>query len=447
MHPPFYWMGCVMRNSNQNQRQHIVEKSLHELFSPGWLREKAKETGVIQRERKIDPVILFWVLVLGFGVRLQRNLANLRRNYEEQAATELCASSFYERFSPAFTKFLHECVLHGIEAQAQQPGRILKEKLEGFKDLLIQDSTIIRLHEKLANKWPAARTRRIAAGVKVSLLVSAVADGAHRVKLVAEKTAEIKTLKIGSWVKDRILLIDLGFFKYQIFDRIEKHGGYFVSRLKGNTNPLIVGVHRKWRGRTIPVVGEKLRDILPRLKRGVLDVEVEVSFSRRAYRGKKSNGTQRFRLVGIYNEEEGKYHLYLTNILPERLSAEDIALLYRARWEVELIFKELKSRYGLDVLPSANPQIIEAFLWIGILTLLVSRRVFLLVRSYFPEKAKRFTHMRWATIFAERSPRLLDRVLEHVGLEADFPELLEIYGSQAVDPNVNRKRLMEEWVA
>ena len=436
-----------MRRSRKKQPQRIIEKSLHELFPPDWLREKAKETGAIQRERKIDPVILFWVLVLGFGVRLQRNLASLRRNYEEQAATELCASSFYERFSPEFVKFLHECVLHGIEVQAQQPGRILKEKLEGFKDLLIQDSTIIRLHEKLAKIWPAARARKIAAGVKVSLLVSAVADGVHRVKLVAEKTAEIKTLRIGPWVKDRILLIDLGFFKYQIFDSIERNGGYFISRLKENTNPLIVGVHRKWRGRTIPVVGEKLRDLLPRLKRGVLDVEVEVSFSRRAYRGKKSNGTQRFRLIGIYNKEEGKYHLYLTNIPPERLSSEEIALLYRARWEVELIFKELKSRYGLDVLPSANPQVIEAFLWIGILTLLVSRRVFLLVRSYFPEKAERFTHMRWATVFAEKSPRLLDSVLDYVGLDADFPILLDIYGSQAVDPNVNRRRLMEEWVA
>jgi hypothetical protein len=41
----------------------------------------------------------------------------------------------------------------------------LKDKLVGFEDLVIQDSTIIRLHEKLADKWPAARTKKVAAGL------------------------------------------------------------------------------------------------------------------------------------------------------------------------------------------------------------------------------------------------------------------------------------------
>jgi len=72
--------------------------------------------------------------------------------------------------------FLRKCVLHAIEFQAQQIGRVLDDKLKRFKDLDIQDSTIIRLHESLAKIWPAARTKKIAAGVKVSCIVSAVAD-------------------------------------------------------------------------------------------------------------------------------------------------------------------------------------------------------------------------------------------------------------------------------
>ena len=39
--------------------------------------------------------------------------------------------------------FLQRCVLHAIEFQAQQPGRVLGDKLNRFKDLVIQDSTII----------------------------------------------------------------------------------------------------------------------------------------------------------------------------------------------------------------------------------------------------------------------------------------------------------------
>ena len=424
-----------------------VVQRMNALFPADFIRKTAKDTGAFVRERKIDPVTMFWVLVLGFGVTLERSLAALRRRYETEAATELSSSSWYDRFTPEFVEFLHRCVLHGIEVQAQQPGRILKEKLADFKDLVIQDSTIVRLHESLAKEWPAARSRKVAAGVKVNVVVSAVADGLHTVRLLAERTSEMKALRLGPWVKDRILLLDLGYFKYGVFDRVQQNGGYFVTRLKRNVNPLIVDVNRRWRGNAVPLVGERLQDVLPRLKRQVLDLVVEVEFKRRKYKGKRSQVRERFRLVGVYNEEERKYHLYLTNIGKERLDAEDVALLYRARWEVELLFKELKSRYSLDIIPSMKPEVVEAFIWIGILTLLCSRRLFIMVRSANPKKAKRFTHMRWANSFAEHAQRLLGAILDSNDLEYSIWTLMEIYESQAVDPNVKRERLMEDWVA
>ena len=63
------------------------------MFPEGWLRETARETGLIKRERKIDPTIIFWVLTLRFGVRLQRTLASLKRQYEKEANTSLSDSS------------------------------------------------------------------------------------------------------------------------------------------------------------------------------------------------------------------------------------------------------------------------------------------------------------------------------------------------------------------
>ena len=87
---------------------------------------------------------------------------------------KLSISSFYERFTPKMVDFLQKCVLHAIEFQAQQPGRVLGDKLNRFKDLVIQDSTIIRLHESLAKICPP-QGRKVAAGVKVSCVVSAIA--------------------------------------------------------------------------------------------------------------------------------------------------------------------------------------------------------------------------------------------------------------------------------
>ena len=420
---------------------------LIQMFSEEFLRDLARETEFIKRQRKIDPVQFFWVLVLGFGVDFLRSIRALERRYETEVNIELSDGALYDRFTPELVAFLRECVLHAIEFQAQQQSRALGEKLNGFKDIIIQDSTIIRLHESLSDLWPATRSTRVAAGVKVSCIVSAVADGVKSVKILPERTSEIKTLRIGPWVKDRILLVDLGFFKYGIFDKIDKYHGNFVSRLKSNANPTIVQLNRKCRGNSISVEGKKLKDVLPHLRRDVLDVMVGVTFKRRKYKEKRTIVTKLFRVVAVLNKETGEYHVYMTNISVERLSAEDIASLYGARWEIEMVFKELKSYYRMDQIDSRNPVIIESLIWVSILTLMCSRRVLQLIRNANPEKANRYTHLRWAKVFGEHAHQLLKEVLESMGMHPDMLVLYDVYLNHGCDPNIKRERLMESWVA
>nr|QNO48918.1 hypothetical protein MOGPJHGO_00021 [Methanosarcinales archaeon ANME-2c ERB4] len=420
---------------------------LRQMFPEEFLRNLAQKTGFIKRIRKIDPVTFFWVLTLGFGVDFLRSIRAFERRYETEANIKLSDGALYDRFTPELVEFLRECVLHAIEFQVQQRSRVLGEKLNGFKDIIIQDSSIIRLHESLANLWPATRSTRVAAGIKVSCIVSVVADGVKSVKLFPERTSEVKTLNIGPWVRDRIFLIDLGFFKYGVFDRIDKYHGSFVSRLKSNANPTIVQLNRTCRGNSISVEGKKLKDVLPHLKRGILDVMVEVKFKRRKYRGKRTTVTKLFRVVAVLNEETGDYHIYMTNIPVTRLSAEDIASLYGARWEIEMVFKELKSYYRMDQINSKNTDIIKSLVWVSILTLMCSRRVLQLIRNVDPEKANRYTHLRWAKVFGENAHQLLKEVLESMGMHLDMSVLYDIYLNHGCDPNIRRERLMEGWVA
>ncbi len=42
---------------------------------------------------------------------------------------------------------------------------------------------------------------------------------------------------------------------------------------------------------------------------------------------------------------------------------------------------------------------------------------------------------------------LLDAVLDYAEIDAGLMELFGVYQSQALDPNVNRKRLMDKWRA
>lgn len=428
------------------------------MFSPEWLGDIATKVGYVQRNRKIDPVTFFWVLVLGFGVGVQRTLASLRRAYETASAETLVPSSFYDRFNKGLIDFLKECLVHGIADLASHASLTLSDKLKGFKDLMVADGTIIRLHDKLAEQFPGARGK---AELKIHAAIG-ITSNTKSIAIYSGKTADIKTMRIGSWVQDNILLFDLGYFKYELFSRIRGNGGYFVSRLKKSANPTIVSVLRTHRGNTIDLAGKKLKDVLPGLKREVIDVEVEVSFKGRASKSKKTEKDgafevyhpkgdipkvkETFRLVGVLNEESKTYHLYLTNIAPEQLSAEDVALLYRARWSIELVFKELKSLYQLDVISSGAPAVVESLVLVAMLTLVVSHRLLSHMRMLAPEKSARFTPLRWAESFYAIAPVIMSRVLKAAGID-EAPLLLIVYFmGEGVDPNVNRERLLSPWV-
>ena len=130
--------------SNDEKRVDLMVEIIVEMFSEEFLRNTVREARVIIREGELDPVILFWVLTADFGVRFLSTIRGLKRKYEEKAEVGLSVSSFYERFTPEMEDFLQRCVFHAIAFQAQQPGRVLGDKLKRFKDLVIQDSTIIR---------------------------------------------------------------------------------------------------------------------------------------------------------------------------------------------------------------------------------------------------------------------------------------------------------------
>ena len=110
----------------------VIEKDLCKLFPKEWIRNAAKETGLIKRERKIEAFVLLWTLVFSFGVHLPRNLANMKRKYVKASKKQIAESSWYMRFTPELVEFLKVCVNHAIEQLAVEQNKVLSEKLSKF---------------------------------------------------------------------------------------------------------------------------------------------------------------------------------------------------------------------------------------------------------------------------------------------------------------------------
>lgn len=404
------------------------------------LQRLAKETGFAERLRKIDPALFFWNLAMGFGINMEKTLAGLQRRLETISDIDLAPASFFDRFNKRLIAFLEAVQEHLLVTQAESalPRRVL----ETFKDVLIFDNTIVRLQEGMAKLFPGAG---LPAAAKISAVLSLACESTKRVEIHAGTKADIKTIRLGSWIKNHLLLFDLGFFKAALFARITRFGGHFICRLRKDIDPIIVQNNRECRGRSVGLEGKRLSEVLPKLKREILDTMVDLPCSFRKYRGKVHETMIRLRLVGVMNEESGEYHLYLTDLPVEQFAVETIADLYAGRWAVELLFKELKSRYALQTVVSNNPDVVRALIYSALIALTISRRLFVHYRDALIATGKVVSRGGWATFLAEHSKDVLRLILKASGIDFTEEQLWNLALKEAFDKTPDRNRLDDVW--
>ena len=418
-----------------------ITRELKDLFSDAVIRDLAQASGFVQRERKLDVVAFFWTLVLGFGLKQSRTIAGLRCSYATATGETFAPSAFYDRFNERLLDMLKEALKIGLESFSIGWG-CTDEIAQAFTDVLLTDSSVIKLHDSLRHVFPGCRTNCAPAAAKLHAVVSVKGKGKSTVALSAGRVHDSKKLTIGSWVRDNLLMFDLGYFGYKLFTRIAEEHGYFLSRMKLNANPLLVSNLGAQGPGAIPVEGEYLQDILKSIRRDVLDVQAKVLFRRRGYNGHQSAGTSSFRVVAVRDKTTGEYHTYITNIPPEMLDAQAVAACYRARWLVELLFKELKGGYRLDQIPSRRREIVESLLYAALLTLVTSRRLFQLLATQ--DRARRYTPGRWWSLFAANAHTILLAVLHPRLAETLLKNLLATLRHELGDPHRARVPLLFE---
>ena len=405
----------------------VIEERLTKLFPPDTLKQRARVHRVIVRHRKVDITSLIWALVLGFAIGSSRSVEEIRRTYIRFAGHELCASSFHERLPEPLVELLVELIDHAL-AETPAP-HTMTEQLEGIRELVVADATVFQVHDLLADAYPATNEDR--AGAKLHLIHNVTEATFEQLHLTDERSHDSESFENGPWLEGTLLLIDLAYFKFHRFVRIAENGGYFVSRLKHSANPVIVEELRAWRGNAKPLVGKQVWDVIADLYRQEIDVLVEVEFKRRIYDGNRSSDSATFRVVGHRHPKTGEYHLYITNLPHETFSPQQVSALYRCRWEIELLFRELKSRYRLDELPSSKPQIVKVLILASVLTLVVSRVLLGLFREIGEERGDDviFPTERFARVFESFAPKIADSLSLY--LEYEPPDHFELMYNDA----------------
>jgi IS4 transposase len=74
-------------------------------------------------------------------------------------------------------------------------------------------------------------------------------------------------------------------------------------------------------------------------------------------------------LVSFYHQEKNKAYYFVTNLFD--LPAEQIAMLYKKRWEIELLFKKIKQNFPLQYFYGDNQNAIQIQIWCTLIALLL----------------------------------------------------------------------------
>jgi hypothetical protein len=331
-------------------------------------------------------------------------------------------------------------LMRQLTLEALQRTARIRPKLRGvlapFVEVLAVDAALIRLHNALEHSYPSVFTHYMKASAKLGVVMNVVGRGAKTIAITHGSRHDKHLLQAGAWMRGRLLLFDLGFYRASLFEQIDAHGGYFLTRMKKQGNPVLVRSHLRAHRH---LVGMKLRDVQQIVDTDVIDVDAKMVYQRRhRHRPLVTNHYACFRCVALYNHELDQWHRYVTNLPADLLEAHYFAAVYAARWEVELLFRELKGPYRIEDMPSANRHVTESLIYAALLTLLVSRRLYRALRQRFRLDRRRLPFDRWAVLFATIADDLLALVLSRRDRSARARRIEHFLRAEAQDPNAAR---------
>lgn len=162
-----------------------------------------------------------------------------------------------------------------------------------------------------------AKFRKKKGGVKVHVLYDLEAQVPAFYHITTASVHDSKAMPEIHYETGAYYIFDRGYNNFKELFRIQRMESFFVVRAKTNLQYKCV----KWKRR------------MPKNILSDAEIELTVYNSRKDY-------PDNLRLVRYYDEEQDREFMFLTNAMD--LTAQQIADLYKNRWQIELFFKWLK---------------------------------------------------------------------------------------------------------
>ena len=220
-------------------------------------------------------------------------------------------------------------------------------KNEFGKELSIIDSTTIFLFKdilKCVGRKPGSGKRK--GGIKVHMQIRPDYNAPVLVKFTAATTHDSSFMNDIEFTNDHIYVFDKGYNDYERFEYFNTHQIPFVTRLKHNA-----AFRRK---KAFELAADSNQSIL-------LDEQIVLPIREN---GKINRGLPLRRVV-YWDEKHQVCYEFISNIYD--LSADQITLIYKSRWQIETLHKQLKQNQSLSYFLGDNENAIIIQIWCALI--------------------------------------------------------------------------------
>lgn len=390
------------------------------------LNALGRAVAFVRRLRAITSHSFVWAVVLSRFGRGRPGFAQARGWFTRLTDIGLCPRPFQMRFkSSATVKLFSAAFDRAVARWLNDPNgrtqRIQHPLTRHFTDVVAWDATVITVATTL-RRWFGVN-RGGATAIKVFLGISVFGNVPLLARIARGPAADVHQLpSLEKLKKGSLVLLDRGFVSVENIIQLGRAGLFYLCPLRRTSNAAIVRVNRApaWFRREFRRTERgslELRDVLHKNARIREAFDLEVVMAKKLFPRSRCVGAGCTRLV-ILPGPEGRQRLYTTNVPVNVLGIGSIRETYRLRWQIELVFKEMKQHLNLESVPTKDRHALQVFVWASLIALAVSRQVMEWLK---PDRTS-------AGLVSRHRPMLLSRALvgtvRLLGLILRAPRLL-----------------------
>lgn len=214
--------------------------------------------------------------------------------------------------------------------------------------LHILDSSTISLFSNLVFKGAGRnpKTGKKKGGIKVNAIMPANEGVASDVCYTSAATHDSFMLVPSKFSLGDILAIDRTYINYAKFEQLTQMGVIYVTKMKSNL-----------KYRVSESCNYQNTEGLTEIRVQVVEFEKKVS--------EEEIIKHRARIVSYYDKDKNKFITLLTNDF--NMDIDDIIEIYRQRWQIELLFKQIKQNFPLHFFYGESENAIKTQVWVTLI--------------------------------------------------------------------------------